>query len=133
MSRPGLAGRLMELYNSFPVPTLCDCRVEEKMRICDLEIGMSDATYRHIPPTSETIQTKPFPIRGMNLLFHFNSVQTFSLFTLKTYPCASRIKRLYVYLIYLFYSICVFLATGRTVESIKNVEGRLIGTYEFAV
>ncbi|BES96411.1 6-phosphofructo-2-kinase [Nesidiocoris tenuis] len=57
----------MELYNSYPVPSLCNCNVGPdplSMRMtCSLD-GLSPATLRHIPPTSETIQTKPFPIRG---------------------------------------------------------------------
>lgn len=28
------------------------------------DYSMSPETKRHIPPTSDTIQTKPFPIRG---------------------------------------------------------------------
>lgn len=28
------------------------------------DFSMSPETKRHIPPTSDTIQTKPFPIRG---------------------------------------------------------------------
>ncbi|KAL1137606.1 hypothetical protein AAG570_009302 [Ranatra chinensis] len=52
----------MEVFNSVNV---CDYynRVPG-MKLWNIDSDISPETKRHIPPTSETIQTKPFPIRG---------------------------------------------------------------------
>lgn len=33
-------------------------------KLCKSDSSMSPESKRHVPPTSDTIQTKPFPIRG---------------------------------------------------------------------
>lgn len=39
-----------------------------------VENAMAPETQRHLPPNTDTIQTKPFPVRGMfcRLLLHVN-------------------------------------------------------------
>lgn len=52
---------VMALLSSVRV---CDYYKVPGGRLCNSDYSMSPEAKRHIPPTSDTIQTKPFPIRG---------------------------------------------------------------------
>jgi hypothetical protein len=56
--------RSMSLNNK----ALCD--ILNEIQLCPSE--MSEGTLRCLPPTSETIQTKPFPIRGTIIVLHID-------------------------------------------------------------
>lgn len=61
-----LSGSLRVRNSSFVGSGAYDCCKVSEVRSCPSV--MSPETKRLLPPTTETVQTKPFPIRGKKIL-----------------------------------------------------------------